>query len=51
MARGNVVAQSHDASGIIMGRTHTNPLLENRIYQVAFAGNKITALTANVIFE
>ena len=40
MARGHVVAQSHDANGNIMGRAHANPILDNRVYQVESAGVK-----------
>ena len=41
MARGLVVAQSHDAKNII-DRVHTNPILDTRMYQVEFAGGKVT---------
>ena len=34
-----------------MGRTHTNPILDTSMYQVEFAGDKVTELTANVIAE
>ena len=34
MARGHVIAQSCDANGNIMGRVHTNPILDTRTYQV-----------------
>ena len=42
MARGHVVAGSHDAKGNVMCRTHTNTILDTRIYQVEFAGGKVT---------
>ena len=51
MARGHVVVQSHDASENIMGRPHTNPILNTGMYQVEFAGGKVTELTAIVIAE
>ena len=51
MARGHVVARSGDASGNMMDRSHTNPILDTRTYQVEFAGGKVTKLTANVIAE
>ena len=35
LARGHVVVQSHDASGNIMGRAHTNPILDTGMYQVS----------------
>ena len=38
VARGHVVAQSHDANGNIMDRAHTNLILDTRMYQVEFAG-------------
>ena len=50
-ARGHVVEQSHDARGNIMGRAHTNPILDTRMYQVEFAGVEFTKLTTNVIAE
>ena len=34
-----------------MGRSHTNPILDTRMYQVEFAGGEVTELTANVIAE
>ena len=34
-----------------MGRSHTNPMLDMRIYQVEFAGGKVTELTAIIIAE
>ena len=34
-----------------MGRIHTNPILNTRMYQVEFAGGKVTELTTNVIAE
>ena len=36
MARGHVVAWSHDVNGNIMGRAHTNLILDTRTYQVEF---------------
>ena len=51
MARGHVVARSRDAKGNVMGRSHTNPILDTRMYQVEFAGGEVTELTANVIAE
>ena len=41
MARGNVVARSKDANGNVMGRSHTNPILDTRTYQVEFTGVKL----------
>ena len=51
MARGYVVARSQDASGNVMGRSHTNPILNTRKFQVEFAGGKVIELTTNVIAE
>ena len=34
-----------------MGRTHVNPILNTRMYQVEFAGGEVTESTANVITE
>ena len=51
MARGHVVAESHDANKNIMGRAHTNQRVDTRMYQVKFAGGKVTELTANIIAE
>ena len=51
MARGHAVARSQDTNGNVMGRSHTNPILDMRTYQVEFAGGEVTALTANVIAE
>ena len=51
MERGHVVAWSHDASWNVMGKAHTNPILDARMYQVEFARDKVTELTANIIAE
>ena len=42
MARGHVVARSQDANANVMGRSHTNPILDTRTYQVEFTGGKVT---------
>ena len=34
-----------------MGRSHTNPIFDTRMYQVEFAGGEVTELTVNVIPE
>ena len=34
-----------------MGRSHTNPILDTRTYQVQFVGGKVTELTDNVMAE
>ena len=51
MARGHVVARSRDANGNVMGRYHTNSILDSRMYQVEFTWGKVTELIANVIAE
>ena len=49
MARGHVGARSRDANENVMGRSHTNPILDTRMYQVEFAWGNVTELNANVI--
>ena len=51
MAKGYVVACSHNANENIMDRAHSKPILDTRMYQVEFTGGKATELTANVIAE
>ena len=51
MAKGHVVARSGDAKGNVMGRSHTNLILDTRMYQVEFNGGQVTELTTNVIAE
>ena len=51
MAMGHVVGHSHDASGNVMGRAHTNPILDTRMCQVKFTGGKVTELITNIIAE
>ena len=51
MARGHLVVWSCNAKGNIMSRAHTNPILDTRMYQVEFAGDKDTELTTSVIAE
>ena len=41
MERGHLVVSSHDANGNVMGRSHANPVLDTRTYQVEFAGAKL----------
>ena len=49
MARGHVVAWSHDANGNMMDKAHINPIIDNMMYQTAFTGGKVTELTAIII--
>ena len=51
IARGHVVVRSRDANGNVIGRSHSNPILDTRMYQVEFAGGEVTELTVNVIAE
>ena len=51
MARGHVVAWSGDASGNVMGKAHINPILNTRMYQLEFAGSKVTDLATKVIVK
>ena len=45
------MVRSQDANGNVMGRSHTNPTLDTRTYQVDFTGGKVTELTTNLIAE
>ena len=47
----HIVASSCNASGNLMDRAHTNPILDTRMYQVEFVGGKVTELTTNIIAE
>ena len=49
MATGHVVVWSHDVDGNMIGRAHTNPILDTRMYQVELAGVEVTELTTNVM--
>ena len=51
MAQSQVVARSCDTNGNVMGRSHINPKLDTRMYQVEFTGGKVTELITNVIAE
>ena len=51
MARGHVLARSRNANGNVMDRSHTNPILDTRTYQVEFAGSEVTELITNIIAE
>ena len=50
LPRGDKMARGHIV-GYVMGRTHSNPILDTRMYQVEFAGGKVTELTTNIITE
>ena len=41
MALGHVVARSRDANGKMVGRSHTNPILDTNTYQIEFAGVRL----------
>ena len=41
MTSGHVVAQSHDASGNVMGKSHTNPILDTECIKLSFLGAKL----------
>ena len=45
------MVRSQDANQNVIGRSHTNPILDLRKYQVEFAGGKVTELSINVIAE
>ena len=51
VAKGNIVAQSHDANGNAMCRAHAHPILDIRMYELEFAGGEIIEFTTNVIPE
>ena len=51
MARGHTVKQKHNASGNIMGRAHSNLLINTRLYQVKFKEGNIMEWTTNAIAE
>ena len=48
IAKSHVVAWSHDANKNVMGRAHTNAILDTSMYQVELAGGKFTELTTNI---
>ena len=48
MARGHVVAQSHDLNGNVMSRVQMK-ILDIWTHQVEFTGGEVTEFTANVI--
>jgi hypothetical protein len=53
MARGRVVRRKRDREGNTIGRQHNNPILDTRLYEVAWdeEGDDTTEMTANVIAE
>ena len=51
MARGHVNAWNRNTRGNVIRWTHTNPILDTRMYQVQFAQVKVTELTTNIIAE
>ena len=51
MAKSHVVAWSHDSNRNVLGRSHENPILYTRFYQVEFAEGKVSELIVNVITE
>ena len=51
MARGHVVVRSCDSNENVMGRSHTNQMLDTKMYHVEFAGVEIKELNTNIIAE
>ena len=51
MAKGHVVAHSHDVDRNIGGRAHANPILDTRMYQVEFTGSEVMEMTVKIITE
>ena len=48
MARDYEVVQSCNTIGNIIGRAHTNLILDTRMYQAEFSGGEVMELTTNV---
>ena len=51
MVRGCVISRKCDTDGNPMGRSHANPILDTRIYNVEFDDGDVTELTTNLITE
>ena len=51
MMWGRVISQKRDADGNPMGRAHSNPILDTRVYNVEFDDGNVTELTTNLIAE
>ncbi len=47
--RGTVVSCKCDAEGNTIGRAYDNPILDSCIYEIEFADDEVTTLTANTI--
>ena len=51
MVHANVRRRLYDKEGKPIGISHSNPLLDSRLYKVEYADGQVEALTANVIAE
>ena len=49
MAKGRIVSRKRDTDGNPIGRAHSNPVLDTRLYLVEFEDGDVTELTANEI--
>jgi hypothetical protein len=49
MASATVVGRKHDTEGNPVGRSHTNPLLDTRVYEVGFPDGLTNEYATNVI--
>jgi hypothetical protein len=49
--KGQVIVRKHDIDGNIIGKPHTNLILDSRIYEVQFEDGHIEEYAANVIAE
>jgi hypothetical protein len=49
--KGPVMRQKRDAEGNNIGRSHHNPILDTRIYEVAFSDGHVAEYVTNVIAE
>jgi hypothetical protein len=51
LQKGTVMRRKRDAVGNPVGRSHTNPLLDTREYEVEFQDGATDTYTANIIAE
>jgi hypothetical protein len=46
-----VIGSNRDSSGTPIGRAHSNPIIDTRVYEVEFGDGHVEEFAANVISE
>jgi hypothetical protein len=51
MLYGTILRQKHDVNGNLIGKSHSNPILDTSVYEVMFDNGNVEAYNTNLIAE